>query len=53
MKIFLVTKTKIIWGLSALAASLLAFIFTFFDSFIVGFCCNLEDFSLIFHMNHY
>ena len=34
MKVFLVTKTKIIWGLSALAASLLAFIFTFTNSFL-------------------
>ena len=34
MKIFLVTKTKIIWVLSALAASLLAFIFTFTHSFL-------------------
>ena len=34
MKVFLVTKTKIIWGLSVLAASLLAFIFTFTNSFL-------------------
>ena len=34
MKVFLITKKKIIWGLSALAASILAFIFTFTNSFL-------------------
>lgn len=34
MKVFLITKKKIIWGLSALAASILAFIFTLANSFL-------------------
>lgn len=34
MKVFLVTKTKIIWGLSVLTVTLLAFVFTLSNSFL-------------------
>ena len=48
MKVFLITKTKAIWGISALAASLLAFIFTFTNLFLFA---NNKDKLPIYKVN--